>query len=164
MSVIRVFFTGAGILALAFALSTAALARTPLPNIPAAKGDKCVEPTADIRKNHMKYLLHQRDATMHLGVRTKSHSLKGCIDCHVQPDAQGQYPAFGAPEHFCSACHNYAAVSIDCFQCHAHKPDAIGTQHSGQSNVSAFAADKDATLSRIHGRLSQLTSMDTRDD
>ena len=40
-----------------------------LPEIPAAQAryseaQGCVEPTADMRKNHMEYILHQRDETM----------------------------------------------------------------------------------------------------
>ena len=80
----------------------------------------CVEPTADMRRNHMEYLLHQRDATMHEGIRTERHSLDECIDCHVsdEPDA----PRVDSEKHFCNSCHTYAAVTIDCFQCHADRP------------------------------------------
>ena len=34
-----------------------------------AKGDKCVEPTDVMRRNHMEFILHQRDDTMRRGVR-----------------------------------------------------------------------------------------------
>ncbi|MGF1546008.1 MAG: hypothetical protein ACFCUG_01610 [Thiotrichales bacterium] len=164
MAVIRNFLISAGLLACAVGFSAVALAGTPFPNIPPAKGEECVEPTADIRKNHMKYLMHQRDATVHLGIRTKAHSLKGCIDCHVQPDDQGGYPALGSSEHFCSSCHNYAAVSIDCFQCHAHKPDnAIGKPHVLPRNAGS-AIESAEIFSAMHGRLSQLNSVDTRDE
>ena len=80
----------------------------------------CVEPTEDMRRNHMKYLLHQRDETMHEGIRTKQFSLEECIDCHVSsaPDA----PRVSSDKHFCNSCHTYAAVNIDCFECHADRP------------------------------------------
>jgi len=80
----------------------------------------CVEPTADMRRNHMKYLLHQRDETVHEGIRTKQFSLEECIDCHVSsaPDA----PRVSSEQHFCNSCHTYAAVNIDCFECHADRP------------------------------------------
>ena len=80
----------------------------------------CVEPTADMRKNHMDYIRDQRDATMHEGIRTKQHSLVECINCHVSdaPDA----PHVDSEQHFCNSCHTYASVSIDCFQCHADRP------------------------------------------
>jgi hypothetical protein len=102
-----------------------------LPTIPEAQkrfseAQGCVEPTSDMRKNHMEYILHQRDATVHEGIRTKQHSLVECINCHVSdaPDA----PRVSSEEHFCNSCHSYAAVSIDCFQCHADRP--VDTEHT----------------------------------
>ena len=53
------------------------------------KGEVCVEPTEVMRKYHMDFLLHQRDKTVHQGIRTKNHSLVNCIDCHVQKNTQG---------------------------------------------------------------------------
>jgi hypothetical protein len=80
----------------------------------------CVEPTEEMRKNHMEYLLHQRDETVHEGIRTKQYSLTACINCHVSdaPDA----PQVDDEKHFCNSCHTFAAVNIDCFQCHADRP------------------------------------------
>ena len=96
-----------------------------LPVVPEAQrrvseAQGCVEPTADMRRNHMKYILHQRDETMHEGIRTKKFSLEECIDCHVSsaPDA----PRVSSAKHFCNSCHTYAAVNIDCFECHADRP------------------------------------------
>ncbi len=97
--------------------------RTPLPIVPAAKGDQCVEDTTTMRREHMDMLKHQRDATLRHGVRTTKHSLKQCLSCHV-PSEEEKQVAFGGNEHFCSSCHNYAAVKIDCFQCHAAQPSA----------------------------------------
>jgi hypothetical protein len=101
-----------------------------LPDIPAAQNrfsdtQGCVEPTADMRKNHMEYILHQRDETVHEGIRDKQHSLVECINCHVSdaPDA----PRVSSEKHFCSSCHSYASVSIDCFQCHADRPVKTGS-------------------------------------
>ena len=100
-----------------------------LPEVPAAQArfsatQGCVEPTEDMRKNHMKYILHKRDETMHSGIRTSRHSLKECINCHVSdaPDA----PRVSSTQHFCNSCHSYAAVHIDCFQCHADRPVRSG--------------------------------------
>ncbi|MEZ5540815.1 MAG: sulfur reduction protein DsrJ [Pseudomonadota bacterium] len=97
-----------------------------LPVIPPAQSrfsaeQGCVEPTEDMRKNHMEYILHQRDETMHEGIRSSRHSLVDCINCHVSaaPDA----PRVTSKEHFCKSCHSYAAVQIDCFQCHADRPE-----------------------------------------
>ena len=71
----------------------------------------------------MELLLHQRDETVHRGVRTKKHSLVECIACHAEKDADGDFVAINADGQFCQGCHTKAAVSMDCFQCHATKPD-----------------------------------------
>ena len=80
----------------------------------------CVEPTGEMRANHMEYILDQRDVTVHEGIRTRQYSLVECINCHVSdaPDA----PRIDSEKHFCNSCHTYAGVSIDCFQCHADRP------------------------------------------
>jgi hypothetical protein len=78
---------------------------------------QCVEPVEVMRRWHMEFIRHQRDKTMHQGIRTSKHSLVGCIDCHVSPGAD-----IHSKEHFCTACHSYAAVRVDCFQCHAGTP------------------------------------------
>jgi hypothetical protein len=96
--------------------------RVPKPAITQAKGDKCVEPVDFMRRSHMEVLLHQRDRTMHEGIRTKSHSLKGCVECHASPTT-GSVAA--EKSDFCQSCHGYAAVKIDCFECHASKPQAV---------------------------------------
>ncbi len=106
-------------------LTTATVfAGAPKPDIPKGKGDKCVEDTDFMRKNHMEILLHQRDETMHRGIRTKKHALKECIECHAVMDNNGQAVSHLNPKHFCVQCHQYTSVSIDCFDCHASKPRA----------------------------------------
>ena len=96
-----------------------ALAAPPLPPIERAlRGERCVEDTATMRRSHMSMLEHQRDATVHGGIRGARHSLKGCIDCHASAKT-GSVAA--APGDFCVSCHTYAAVRIDCFECHSAK-------------------------------------------
>jgi len=92
--------------------------------VPTPKGEKCVEPTADMRANHMKYLLHKRDKTMYEGIRTEQHSLVECINCHVTPGADGKISRVFEEnnQHFCSTCHVSASVKLDCFECHADRP------------------------------------------
>jgi len=92
--------------------------------VPTPKGEQCVEPTADIRANHMKYLLHKRDMTMYDGIRTKQHSLAECIECHATPNEDGTIVRVfdDSGEHFCASCHRAAAVKLDCFECHADRP------------------------------------------
>jgi predicted CXXCH cytochrome family protein len=93
-----------------------------LPVIPAGQGDSCVKDTGFMRRNHMELLKHQRDETMLRGVRTEQFSLQGCLSCHVVYGADAVAVTVASPEHFCRSCHDYAAVSIDCFQCHASRP------------------------------------------
>lgn len=89
---------------------------------PAAKGEQCVEPTDLMRREHMQFLMHQRDDTVHGGIRGARHSLVGCIDCHAQKDPQGVAIPVNAEGQFCESCHRFAGVSMDCFECHATVP------------------------------------------
>lgn len=86
-----------------------------------AKGDKCVNDTAYMRRNHMNLLKHQRDETVHKGIRTVRYSLKNCIECHANPETNS---VASSKEDFCVSCHSYAAVKLDCFECHSSKPKA----------------------------------------
>ncbi|QEP42021.1 hypothetical protein D5085_02020 [Ectothiorhodospiraceae bacterium BW-2] len=109
---------------LAVALPAGVYAESGL-SIPApVKGKQCVEPTDQIRRNHMDYLMHQRDKTMREGIRTQKYSLKECINCHV-PAKTAPQQATG--DHFCMNCHQYTSVKIDCFECHATHPEADAT-------------------------------------
>ena len=94
----------------------------PFPAIAMGQGDACVEDTDFMRRNHMDLLNHQRDETVIKGVRTKQHSLKECINCHVVKGPDAVPVTVSSPQHFCRSCHDYAAVSVDCFQCHASRP------------------------------------------
>ena len=80
----------------------------------------CVEATEVMRRNHMKLLMHQRDRTVRDGIRTKPHSLSGCVDCHASRKTGSVLGAQG----FCQSCHDYAGVRLDCFECHASKARA----------------------------------------
>ena len=102
------------------AAPAAAEGRVPLPVLAAGKGDKCVEPTDVMRRYHMEYLKHQRDDTVHGGIRGAKHSLVECIECHAVPDAAAGGARTVQP--FCGQCHEYAAVTMDCFGCHTNKP------------------------------------------
>lgn len=109
-------------LALLVAIAAPAAAEVPLPAVVKAKGE-CVEAPAVMRRSHMEFLKHQRDDTMRLGKRDGKFSLKACIDCHAVPGADGKPVTVADPKHFCSACHSYAAVAPDCFQCHSSVPE-----------------------------------------
>jgi [DsrC]-trisulfide reductase subunit J len=93
------------------------------PSVDAGQGDKCVADTEYMRRNHMKLLLHQRDETVHAGVRPQDTSLERCIACHASRETKS---VVGSDRNFCQGCHSYAAVKIDCFECHASKPSLVG--------------------------------------
>jgi hypothetical protein len=84
--------------------------------------DACVQPTDFMRRSHFELIKHQRDITVHQGIRKTDNSLAGCVDCHVRRDAEGKHVAVDAPGEFCAACHQYTATTLDCFTCHATKP------------------------------------------
>jgi hypothetical protein len=92
------------------------------PSSRAAGLEVCVEPTDYMRRNHMELIKHQRDATVHRGVRGTRYSLAGCIDCHASKGSDGHPVAVDAPHQFCNACHAFAAVDVNCFDCHAAIP------------------------------------------
>ena len=115
--------------------------------VPTPKGEQCVEPIADMRANHMKYLLHKRDETMHKGIRTEQHSLVECINCHVTPGKDGKIARITDEKHFCASCHVSASVKLDCFECHADRP----VEAFSQIPISdLFALDQDNALSLSH--------------
>ena len=103
------------------AASMAGIAEVPKPKPIHGEGE-CVEPEDVMKRNHMEFILHQRDETVHNGIRTSKHSLKQCVSCHAVKDDNGEYVHVDDSRHFCVTCHEYAAVSIDCFQCHADTP------------------------------------------
>jgi hypothetical protein len=91
-----------------------------LPAIQKAKaGTQCVAPPEVMRRQHPALLKHQRDETVRGGVRSAKASLKGCVECHAGPTTRS---VAAAPGDFCVSCHSYAAVRIDCFECHATRP------------------------------------------
>jgi hypothetical protein len=107
------------LLALAGACGHAQEARTPAPVIERAQGGQCVADPAFMRRNHMDLLKHQRDDTVRAGARSGQFSLQGCIQCHASRQTNS---VVKADTNFCVSCHGYAAVKIDCFECHASQP------------------------------------------
>ena len=93
-----------------------------VPGSKAATLESCVEPTDFMRRNHMEVIKHQRDETVHSGIRSTKHSLAGCIECHVSVGENGVSIAVNGEKQFCSACHRYVAVGMNCFGCHANIP------------------------------------------
>lgn len=102
------------------AASAFAADKAAAPKLDIGKGGetKCVEDPKIMRKAHMNYLMHQRDETVHQGIRGAKHSLSGCVECHASLKDNS---VLGSSEHFCQGCHEYAAVKLDCFECHTSK-------------------------------------------
>ena len=127
---LRALVLGLGLWAAAVASAGEASGRTPLPVIEsAAPGTQCVGEPAFMRRQHMNLLKHQRDDTVHGGIRGAKYGLKECIDCHAS-----QKTASVAKEqtNFCVSCHTYAAVKIDCFECHTSKPRSAAQKGAPQ--------------------------------
>jgi hypothetical protein len=106
------------LLALLTATAAAAVNQPQSPHLDIGKGGQCVENPKEMRKIHMTLLKHQRDKTMHQGIRGQKHSLAGCIECHASTKTNS---VLGSDEAFCQGCHTYAAVKLDCFECHTSK-------------------------------------------
>jgi hypothetical protein len=104
------------LLCLCIPAAWAAEANAPVLDI--GKGGQCVKDTQWMRKNHMHLLRHQRDEAVRKGMRSGQDSLKNCVECHasLQDDS-----VVARADSFCSGCHSYAAVKIDCFECHSSK-------------------------------------------
>jgi hypothetical protein len=114
---------------LAFALSgvlpasaaEAGASRVPKPVVAISASGGCVEDTQFMLRNHMELLKHHRDRTVREGVRTTQHSLANCVACHASKET-GRVT--GSKDAFCESCHRFAAVTLDCFECHADRPPA----------------------------------------
>jgi len=117
--------TLAGMLMVVMATMSSAFAAegVPLPHPAKGKGEACVAETDFMRRNHPEMLKHQRDDTLRLGIRGDKFSLKGCVACHAVPGPDAKPVTIKSPEHFCRECHDYAAVQIDCFDCHNSVPE-----------------------------------------
>lgn len=106
-----------------------AVAGVELPKLEKGKGEKCVEDTDFMRRNHMDLLKHQRDDTLRKGIRTTQHSLKGCVECHASSKTGS---VASSKEDFCVACHIFTGTKPDCWDCHATKPGKRSIHQSAQ--------------------------------
>lgn len=120
-----------------FAITGIAALADGMPELPRGKGETCVEPLDAMRRNHMDFLDHERDLTVHNGIRGRKHSLVGCIACHAQraPAGAGEFIRIDAPGQFCSTCHEFTGVKIDCFECHAATPPLSPSTGGGMGEV-----------------------------
>jgi hypothetical protein len=109
-------------LCLAFAAAFTAAAGDLGPVIPKATGSPHPEGNAYMIRHHMEMMMHDRDLVVHKGQRPAHESIGKCFDCHTVRDASGTPVTFQDPRHFCRTCHDFAAVKIDCFECHRSTP------------------------------------------
>ena len=102
--------------------------RVPKPTPTIEVSGKCVAPVEEMRRNHMEMLKHQRDRTMRMGERNATVSLNGCIQCHASKTTGSVLGSrLSGPEGFCESCHAYAAVKLDCWDCHQPKANYKAT-------------------------------------
>lgn len=101
----------------------------------AAGLESCVAPTAVMRRNHMDFLKHDRNKTVHQGIRDTQFSLAECVECHATKDDAGAYKPVNAEGQFCESCHNYVAVDLTCFQCHSKTPEAANANSTAMGDL-----------------------------
>lgn len=140
-----------------------------LPNVVTPEdAQQCVEPADVMRRDHMKFLLQQRDETVLEGIRTKKYSFTGCINCHAQTPADGKIVRAENSAYFCTACHEYVSVKIDCFECHSDRPAATADRLSGNFNTQQLLAANESTRldspQRSRAPETLLLQVETRDD
>lgn len=109
-----VIFLGLVLLPLWWNLATGAEVRAPELVLPQGEPG-CVLPTVEMRASHMELLNTWRDLAVRQGDRVMTtwdgrkytRSLTGtCLGCHTDKTS------------FCDRCHNYAAVTPYCWDCH----------------------------------------------
>ncbi|MFO1304786.1 MAG: hypothetical protein U1F54_13720 [Burkholderiales bacterium] len=99
--------------------------RVPAPAVAVTAPGQCVEDTSFMVRNHMELLKHHRDRTVHDGVRTTQHSLANCVNCHAGKET-GRVT--GSKDAFCEGCHRFAAVKLDCFECHSDRASTVAAR------------------------------------
>lgn len=103
-------------------------AGAPKPVLKIENPGKCIAPAQDMRVNHMDMLKHVRDRTLRQGIRGEAASLNECINCHASKTTGSVLGKDG----FCQECHAYAAVKLDCWDCHQPK---AGYKHAEAAGV-----------------------------
>jgi hypothetical protein len=105
-----------------------AFAGAPKPAPQIANPGQCIAPAEEMRRSHMDMLKHQRNKTLREGIRGEKASLNECINCHASKSSGSVLGEGG----FCQECHSYAAVKLDCWDCHqpkaGHPRAAVGAK------------------------------------
>jgi hypothetical protein len=108
----------------------------------AATLGSCVDSTDVMRRKHMEFIKHQRDDTVHGGIRGSKHSLAGCVDCHVRYDSDHSPTPIHHKDEFCGACHAFTAVNLNCFDCHAAVPKGPGADLAARAAYEAVGVQQ----------------------
>ncbi len=94
---------------------------------PEPRGDACIhEDPERMRRVHMDRLHAHQDQGVREGRSDPEWNLQSCVRCHAAPEAQqaaSHGPSGSEDMAFCASCHEYAAVELDCFQCHSTDPE-----------------------------------------
>ncbi len=109
------------ILALFALFCGTASAEVTVPHLDIGKGGHCVNDPKFMKINHGDLLKKQRTITVHQGVIGR-YSLIKCVNCHA---SRVNNSVLGTNSNFCQGCHVYAAVKIDCFECHSSRPETV---------------------------------------
>lgn len=125
------------------------------PAIPEASGDPHPEGNAYMRRWHMTMMRHDRDITMYEGERGLNASLGACFECHTVRDEAGTPVTVSDERHFCRVCHDYAAVKVDCFDCHRSTPEDFEEPpaHAALTPLMSPLSKGNAELGQLHAYL-----------
>ena len=125
------------------------------PVIPKATGEPHPEGNAYMRRWHMTMMKHDRDITMYEGERPVNASLGECFECHTVKDDAGTPLTVADERHFCRTCHDFAAVKVDCFDCHRSTPEGFEepAAHAFNRPVTKSHSPGSAEMERIHAYL-----------
>ncbi|MCX7945405.1 MAG: hypothetical protein N2557_00300 [Hydrogenophilus sp.] len=113
--------------AAAAAMVSGAAAGPPRPQVYPERGP-CLAEAEQMRREHHVLLKHQRRESVREGVRDAKVDFNRCVACHASPVTQS---VAAASSDFCVGCHAYAAVRVDCFNCHQPSAAALMAQGRG---------------------------------
>lgn len=106
-------------------LSAAVTAKGPNPALP-VNARQCVAPVEYMKTSHMRLLLDWREQVVRQGGREftafngQHYNMSLTSTCLEQCHTSGK-------AEFCDRCHNYAAVSVPCWDCHADFKSNLGS-------------------------------------
>jgi hypothetical protein len=103
-------------------LSAGVTAKGPQLRLPAGK-KQCVAATEFMRTSHMNMILGWREEVVRTGTRDFTDAGGSHYKMSLTPTCLEQ--CHGSKADFCDRCHDYAAVSPPCWNCHEDAPAAL---------------------------------------